>query len=231
VSADLIRLPTAKGDAVVRFGSRADGDVNADRVPVDELAQRWRALAGDRPVTWLDEVHGVGVVPVRSPGERAGTTGDAAITATPGAALGVWTGDCAPVMLVAREGVVAAVHAGWRGLEAGIVGNALGAMRSMGGRSISAVLGPCVHSECYEFGDPELTAMVARFGDAVRSTTASGRPALDLPAAVRESLAVHGIELDESVSVCTACDESYWSHRARSDTERQGSVVWIEPAW
>lgn len=114
------------------------------------------------------------------------------------------------------------VHAGWRGILAGVIPAALDAMRALGARDVHAVLGPCIHAECYEFGADELDAIAGRLGDRVRGTTSWGTPALDMPAAVRALLP----ELEDR-SVCTACSPNHWSHRARGDRERQAVVAWM----
>jgi YfiH family protein len=220
------------GPAEVVFTGRAEGDLgHAGRwVAVDEIdqdvAERRRAVL-DRPWSWLRQVHGNEVVVVDEPGARAGERGDALVTARPDAALAVLTADCAPLALVSTEGVVAAVHAGWRGLEAGVVEHAVAHMRDLGATDVDAALGPCIHSECYEFGEAELERMTARFGDGVRGTTSDGRPALDVPAAVRAALGRAGARLVYADDACTACSPGHFSHRARSEQERQAVVVWL----
>ena len=83
---------------------------------------------------------------VTEPGEHAGTHADAALTVTPGCTLAVMTADCAPVALLADE-AVGVVHAGWRGLLAGIVEQAVDAIRTLGaGPSLRAVIGPCIRA-------------------------------------------------------------------------------------
>lgn len=114
------------------------------------------------------------------------------------------------------------VHAGWRGLLAGVIPAAVDAMRALGAGDIEAHLGPCIRAECYEFDGPELDDLVARFGPSVRATTSWSTPALDVPAAVRA-------ELPEVVDdgVCTACSPDHWSFRAEGAVERQAVVAWI----
>lgn len=222
-----IRLPVDGGTATVRFTTRADGDLNADAVEPGVLADRWRRVAG-RPVTWLDEVHGSDVAVVGSPGDCAGVTADAAVTACADAALGIWVGDCAPVALVSTAGVVGAVHAGWRGLRAGVLARSVEALRAAGARDLTAVVGPSIHPECYEFGEADLAGLAAELGPAVRGATAWGTPALDVPAAVRGALTSLGVRVLDVEMPCTACDADYWSHRARGDLGRHGMVVWWE---
>ena len=210
--------------ARVRFTGRPEGDL---RPVLPATPARLAAIAG-RPVSWLRQVHGSRVVVVDGSRPVEGEEGDALVAASPGAALAVLTADCAPVALASPEGVVAAVHAGWAGLAAGVVGGAVGVMRDLGATSVEAALGPCIHAECYEFADVDLAPLVRAFGPGVRGTTGAGRPALDLPAAVRAALDAAGAGLVADDGSCTACaTDRYWSHRARRDVERQATVVWM----
>jgi copper oxidase (laccase) domain-containing protein len=146
---------------------------------------------------------------------------DAIVTTTPGLPIAVRVADCAPIALLA-DGVVGVVHAGWRGIVAGVIPAALDAMRSLGATDIHAVLGPCIHAECYEFAGPELDELVARFGPSVRGTTSWGTPALDVPAAVRAQLPDV-----EDRSVCTTCSTDHWSFRNDGAAERIAVVAWL----
>jgi YfiH family protein len=216
----------------VVFTSRAEGDlghggeyVHSVRSDVDA---RRRAVV-DLPWTWLRQVHGARVVRVTEPGGAAGQRADAAVTDRPGCALAVLTADCAPVALVAPEGVIAVAHAGWRGLASGVLERAVDAVRALGGGDVRAQLGPCIHAECYEFGAADLDHVAHALGDTVRATTAHGAPALDMPAAVRAALARAGIDAVDDVGVCTACSREHFSHRARREVARQALVVWRAP--
>jgi polyphenol oxidase len=214
--------------AHVRFSSAADGDFAVDQ-PADLLEARRQALV-PLPWTWLRQVHGNRVVVVDEPGARAGADADAAVTAVAGAALAIQTADCVPVALVADEGVVAAVHVGWRGLVAGVVEAAAAAVRRAGGGRLRAVIGPSIQPCCYEFGAADLDRVAARYGDGVRATTRSGRPALDMPAGVGSALAaIPDTEVRRAGPGCTGCGTPpMFSHRARGDTARQAMVVWLE---
>ena len=212
----------------VRFTGAADGDFAVGQ-PADVLAVRRRALV-PLPWTWLHQVHGDRVVVVDEPGARAGAYADAAVTTRVGAVLAIQTADCIPVALIADEGVVAAVHVGWRGLVAGVVERAAEAVRRSGGRRVRAVIGPSIHPCCYEFGAADLDRVAARYGDGVRATTRSGRRALDMPAAVASALAaMPDTEVVRAGLGCTGCGTpAMFSHRARGDTARQAMVVWLE---
>ncbi|MGO9028490.1 MAG: polyphenol oxidase family protein [Acidimicrobiales bacterium] len=184
---------------------------------------------GGRP-HWLDQVHGAAVRIVTGPPDTgvAPVPGDALVTADPSARLAVMTADCASIALGSEEGVFAAVHAGWRGLLAGVVEETAQTMRSLGASTISGALGPAIHPECYEFAAGELDVAASRLGDRVRGETSQGRPSFDLPAAVAVVLDRAGVRPVAGVDACTACSGRYFSHRARADTGRQALVVWSE---
>jgi hypothetical protein len=223
-----IAISTSGGTAHVRFTTRADGDMNADLVDGPSLTRRLRAFV-DLPWTVLDEVHGTRVVTVTEPGGGCGEIADGAVTAVANAVLGIWVGDCAPVAFVSTEGIIGAAHAGWRGLTDGVLEGTVAAMRSLGATRMRAVLGPCVHRECYEFGITDLDALAVRFGPGACGVTSWGSPAFDLPAAIAAVLDRLDVSLIPSHAPCTACDDDYWSHRARGEKGRHAMAVWIEP--
>jgi YfiH family protein len=216
--------------ASVAWTDRRHGDlaVDGDR---EALARR-RAAIVDVPWTWLRQVHGAAVATVDRPGAAAGVEADAAVTATTSAAVAAHTADCVPIGLVAVDGdpaAVGVVHAGWRGLAAGVVVEAARALRDLAGGSVEAVIGPCIHAECYEFGAADLADVVGRLGPRVAATTPTGAPALDLPAAAELALHEAGVGPVWPVSLCTSCDPSRYSHRARGDRGRNALVAWIDP--
>ncbi len=220
-----VELP---GGTRARFTGRAEGDLgHAGQYVTEvspEVAARRQAVL-DLPWTWLRQVHGDAVVVVDGPGHQAGARADAAVTSHAGCALAVLTADCAPVALASPEGVIGSVHAGWSGLAAGILERTLDAMRVLGATTVTAVLGPCIGAECYEFGEEDLERVADRLGPAVRSRTVDDRPALDLAAGVGAVLGRQGVVLDDR-SVCTACTPGYFSWRARRESQRQALVVW-----
>ena len=181
---------------------------------------------------WLDQVHGRDVVVVDrgdDPARRAGTAGDAAVTGRDDIALAVHSADCATVALWSTEGVIGVAHAGWKGLEAGVIGATAAAMAAAGATSIQAVTGPCIGPECYEFGATDLDRLADLLGSGVRGVTSTGAAALDLRAGVALALAAADVELVGASDLCTACAAGVlWSHRARAETGRQAMVTWIE---
>jgi polyphenol oxidase len=140
------------------------------------------------------------------------------------AVLAILTADCGPVALVA-PGVVAAVHAGWRGLAAGVIEAAVAEVRERSSGPVRAVVGPCIHPECYEFSPADLQPVVDRLGPEVAGTTAGGRPALDVPLAIRLALAGAGVDDVTDVDVCTACSPDHFSYRRDGRTGLQAMLV------
>ncbi len=196
-----------------------------DPANVDENRGRIGAALGGRgsdPAEWicLRQVHGARVYPSDVAGPTAGRAApeaDAAVSAESDAVLSVLTADCAPVALVA-PGVVGAVHAGWRGVLAGVLEAAVAEMRRRTDGPIAALLGPCIHPECYEFSAADLEPIAARLGPEVAGETAAGQLALDLPVAVALALSEAGVDDITDIGVCTACSPDHFSHR------RDGSV-------
>jgi len=219
-----VQLP---GGAQLRSGSRWSGDFSGQ--PVRGAWPGQERLA-PLPWTWLVQVHGSGVVVVEAPGARQGARGDAAVTTAAGAVLAVRTADCAPVALSSREGAIGVVHAGWRGVMRGVIAEAVDALRRLGATEVFAAIGPCVHPHAYRFAEVDLAEVEGAFGAGVRAVDSEGYPAVDLPALVGSALARAGASLVAASAVCTHCSPDHWSWRARRDSGRQATVVWLPPA-
>lgn len=151
---------------------------------------------------------------------------DAIVARDRGPVLTILTADCAPVGLASPEGIFGVVHAGWRGLDAGVVQAAVQAMRRLGARGVTAALGPCIRPECYAFSATELKALAKRHGHGLVGETADGEPALDIPAWVAASLADAGAVLDTDLGTCTGCSAGHYSHRVRSERGRQALIAY-----
>jgi YfiH family protein len=227
---------TPAGVILTHTTTRAEGDFAIDAEPA-ALAERRRRVA-DRPWVWVRQVHGAEVVVATREiaAEVAGIEADAMVTADPGLVLAIQTADCVPITFWSDEGIVGVAHAGWRGLEAGVVERTIEAMWALGAGVIQARTGPFIEAACYEFGSDDLDRLAARFGEEVRATTRDGRPGLDLfaltDAAVVDTVRpVWPVGLQRS-SGCTACDaERFFSHRARADTGRMATIVWRETSY
>ena len=215
-----LRRRVGNGVARIVVTEQADGD--------------WAAphSLDKRDVTFLRQVHGTELVRVSKPGDHFGTCADGAWTTMRGATLAVRTADCVPIALYGIRSdhfaAVAAVHAGWRGLLAGVIDNASDELRKHGFASQRAVVGPHICARHYEFGADDLRAVVSEFGSRVCGRTAWGTRSLDLSATVRVALERCGVAIDTELARCTATDVRYFSHRARAERGRTALLVSIE---
>jgi YfiH family protein len=208
--------------------------------PAAVLSNRARSLAaiGARPEAWTSgrQVHGAGVAGVGRAEAGAGSHSpettlaatDAVWTEEPGIVLAVLTADCVPVLLAdAARGRIAAVHAGWRGLVAGVIEAAAEAMGA--GASTTACLGPSIGPCCYEVGEDVAGAAAASLGNDVVRGGDGARLTLDLWRSARIALRRAGIGDVRPSALCTRCEpHRFYSHRA-GDVARQGLLAMIEP--
>ncbi len=225
------RLLSSGHLARVVMTEATDGDLavgGPDDATLRRMGVRRATLAGGR-WTFLHQVHGADVVEVTRPGEWSGSEADAAMTTRPDCVLAVRVADCVPIALIADGGGVAAVHAGWRGLRAGVVETAAQHLRRRVPGTMGAVIGTCIGPCCYEFGEADLGWFTARHGDEVGATTKDGRPALDLRAVATDILVAAGIDIFDTDPTCTSCDGRHWSHRADGTSCRQALITWMEP--
>jgi YfiH family protein len=183
---------------------------------------------GDRSRCWVHQVHGAAVIPIHR-GEiyESGVKADAMVSDDPSRILSVRVADCVPVLLSSDDGrVVAAVHAGWRGVIAGIVPKAA---RLIGG-SIVAAIGPSIGFDAFEVG-PEVLAEFKRVcGDrAPMRRRDDGKGHVDLRAAIRLQLLELGVpsgHIDIS-DRCTFRDaDEFFSHRRdKGVTGRMAALI------
>jgi polyphenol oxidase len=146
---------------------------------------------------------------------------DGHATSVPGVAALVLTADCLPVA-VAAPGAVAMLHAGWRGLAAGVLQEGVAALRELGAEGpVVAAIGPGAGGCCYEVGDE----VRAAFADVPEAR--DGRR-IDLKRIARDRLREAGVAEVHDAGVCTLCDERFFSHRReRGVTGRQAGVAWL----
>ncbi len=172
------------------------------------------------------QVHGAVVTRALAPTADGGEplAADGQAVATPGIGALVLTADCLPIA-IAGEGAVAMVHAGWRGLSAGVVREGVEAVRQLGARGpLAAAIGPGAGPCCYEVGEA-VHAMFADRGEAVRR----GHN-LDLKAIARMELERAGVAVLHDAELCTICSEPslFFSHRRdHGVTGRQAGVAWL----
>lgn len=199
-----VELPWAH----VVFTDRAQGDVRE--------AARHRALEelAGRPIVRGEQVHGAVVARV---GDSANGTqpADGQATALTDRAVMVQVADCLPIAVAGAE-AVAMLHAGWRGLAAGVLEEGVRALRELGVRGpLAAVIGPGARGCCYAVGDE------------VRAALGVDGARVDLPTVAARRLAAVGVDPIEDVGRCTICDERFFSFRREGEAAgRQAGMAW-----
>ena len=171
---------------------------------------------------WLRQVHAATVREARA-GDCG--EGDALLVGRTGLAAIVAVADCVPVLLAGARGL-AAVHAGWRGLVAGVLPAALARLGRIDAAWIGPAIGPC----CYEVSAEVAAAVVTASAPAVRRPGWRGRPHLDLAAAAAAQLAAAGVGSATILRHCTRC-RGEWLESHRRDGGRAGrnlAAVWRE---
>ena len=213
--------------------------VGDDAQAVAENRRRFVALTGAQPL-WLQQVHGCAVVHA-SAALTAGEppAADAAWTDEPGVACIVQVADCMPVLLAAPGGrAVAAAHAGWRGLAAGVVEAALAALCAAARcepAQVAAWLGPCIGPRRFEVGADVLQAFGQAPGNAdpqrfVASAPSAGAPRwlAHLPKLASDRLARAGVQHISGGNWCTVEQRSrFFSYRRDGITGRLAAAIWI----
>ena len=203
---------------------------------------------------WLTQVHGVAVLDAArvdgtpaKPG-AAGAAGDAALKLAPeadasfsaarGVVCAILTADCLPVLFCDSAGtVVAAAHAGWRGLAGGVLSRTVAAMRDAGAGDILAWLGPAIGPQRFEVGSDVLAAfqhLASGPGNAERLARAflpvpgqAGKYLADIYALARLSLLRDGVSQVSGGEACTVTQaQDFYSFRRDGVTGRQASLIW-----
>lgn len=184
--------------------------------------QLWRKLAGVRHIQWLQQVHGTEVV--RACSNRVTLEADGCYSDEQGMACAVLTADCLPILLASADGQrVAAVHAGWRGLAAGIVAQAMAHFdRHI---PVWAYLGVAIGSNAFEVG-PEVKAAFAQAPSACFRIGQGDRYYADLYALARWQLLRCGVTQVYGGDQCSVSDDRYYSYRRLSVTGRMASLIW-----
>ena len=180
--------------------------------------------------------HGTEVAFVHDVGDPDAAHADAVVSTLAGVPVGVMTADCVPVLMAMDGGrVVAAVHAGWRGIAAGVVPSAFEAMTrsAVGWRRVTAVIGPHIGACCYEVDSPVIERLRVRFArllDSVLTPVSLEHSMLDLGALVRLELIRAGVRAADVGSfpdACTCCDATRF-HSHRRDGAGAGRLLhWI----
>lgn len=215
--------------ASLNLGDHVGDDPDAVATNRRQLA---RALGLPAAPFWLRQVHGTAVV-------RAGDGADephadASIASAPGAVCAVLTADCLPVLFCDEEGRhVAAAHAGWRGLAAGVLEATVAALGASGAapQALLAWIGPAIGPAAYEVGDDVRSALVAAHPQSGVHFAANprGRWQGDLAGLARDRLASAGVTRVSGGTLCTHADAArFFSHRRDGTSGRQATLIWLE---
>jgi hypothetical protein len=206
----------------------ADHVGDAPEAVAANRARLQQELALPAPPVWLQQVHGITIVDA---GTVSGTPqADAAFASRPGVVCSVLTADCLPLLLCDRAGErVAAVHAGWRGLAAGVIEQAVMAL-GLPGDSLLAWLGPAISAVAYQVGDEVRDAFVRHDQRAAAAFTAAagGGWHADLYGLARQRLAVCGVTRSYGGGQCSYGEPArFFSYRRDGRCGRMASLIWL----
>ena len=211
------------------------GDHVADGLSrVQENRRRLSELLPSDPI-WMEQVHGTCVVDVTNLDTDPMPQADGLLTATPAQVLAVLTADCLPVVLADDAGqVLAVVHAGWRGLAAGVLQNAVSAMKKKvdGLGPWRAWIGPCISGPAFQVGHEVRAAFISSrpaLERAFKPDTLPHKWRCDLPAIARHLLLDLGACEVRSSGLCTVADGAgrFFSYRRDGQTGRIATVAWL----
>jgi YfiH family protein len=185
------------------------------------------------PPRWLQQVHGHTVVPHDGQASLAAGSvpADAQWSNTRGAVCAVLTADCLPVLFCDRRGTeVAAAHAGWRGLAAGVLENTVAAMSSPASELL-AWMGPAIGPAVYQVGAEVKDAFRQQQAEGAAAFVADGdRWLFDLYAMARHRLLHAGVGHVSGGGFCTFSEpQRFFSYRRDKVTGRMASLVWLRP--
>lgn len=228
--------PPPWGAGPARVGGMNLGLGSGDQ-PGRVLANRARlALALPGQPAWLTQVHGAVVVDADA-AHDATPTADASTARAAGVVCAVLVADCLPVLLADAQGRgVAAAHAGWRGLAAGVLQATVTRLRQRlddPAAEVVAWIGPAIGPARFEVGAEVREAMHAQLpqaGCAFVATGAPGKFLADLPQLARQALAQAGVTQVTGGQWCTASDaDRFFSYRRDGQTGRHAALVWRMP--
>jgi YfiH family protein len=229
-----IDLPGARAVFTTRLGGVSSGPyatLNLGRLTADDpdAVRRNRDLVQERfgiGFAYARQVHGARVMRAPEPhdGRVEVEEADGLLTTTAGVAPMVLTADCMPIALAAGD-AIAMLHAGWRGLLAGVIAEGVSAVQELAGTNgrVTAAIGPCARACCYEVGEE----VHAAFRALPAATPDGGH--LDMAAIASHQLGQAGVQIAHDCGLCTICSEDppFFSHRRdRGLTGRQAGIAW-----
>lgn len=180
-------------------------------------------------LAWLTQVHGTRIVEAHA--QAVPEEADAVWTRRSGLACAVLTADCLPVLMARQDGeAVIAVHAGWRGLQAGILEQAAQRL-APAGEPLDIWVGPGICRHCYQVGEDVFRAFVTDDPEAETGfdDDGPGHWRCDLPALAALRLGRIGQPVVQQSGLCTVCDnDRFYSHRHEARTGRFATLIWLK---
>jgi hypothetical protein len=221
----------------LNLGISRDSQLKDARENILENYRRLATATGcdGRERCWVSQVHGADVREALAGQDfESGACADAVVCDDPRRVISVKYADCVPILLASPHGrVVAAVHAGWRGVVAGVLPSAisrLSALARCAPGDLVAAVGPCISFDAFEVGPEVLAAFEGLFGpDAPLRRLDSGKGRVDLREAVRRQLMSAGLppdQIDPTVLCTIAHPAEFYSHRRDGvSTGRMAAVI------
>jgi YfiH family protein len=180
---------------------------------------------------WMAQVHGTAVCDLDAIGDLDVATADAAVTGKPGTVGVVLTADCMPLFVADRGGTrVGVAHAGWRGMAAGVIENAVSSL-GVDPREVIAWMGPAIGPTAFEVGPEVREAFVAADPGAhvAFAPHVAGKFMADLYALARQRLALAGVREVHGGGFCTYREtRRFFSYRRVPESGRMGAFIWME---
>jgi YfiH family protein len=180
---------------------------------------------------WLEQVHGIDMLSLDELDANAVPRADGSYTRSQNRVCAVLTADCLPLLICNREGSeVAAVHAGWRGLAAGVLESALQCFQA-DSQDLLVWLGPAIGAQAFEVGEEVLQAFEQRDPHAGQAFIAGqeNKYLADIYQLARQRLQRSGVSAVYGGGHCTFTESSrFYSYRRAANTGRMASLIWIE---
>lgn len=222
----------AFGDAAGAGGMNLATHVGDDTEQVLQNRARLNAVL-PQPVIFPSQVHGNMVMHVDQ--LQPDSVCDAVFADRAGLVCGIQTADCLPVLFAALDApVVAAAHAGWRGLAGGVLQNTVAAMRQVGAGQICAWLGPAIGAQQFEVGQDVFDQFVAQHPLAANcfkqiKLQPQVKYLADIYALARLVLQQADVQQVSGGDYCTVTDSSrFYSYRRDRQTGRMASLIWLQ---
>lgn len=217
------------GVSVVPYDSlNLGGHVGDDRLKVAANRQLLNPYVPTEPL-WLNQVHGIAVVDAAM--ASCLPDADASFARVSGAVCATMTADCLPVLLCDEAGtVVAAAHAGWRGLCDGVIEATVATMQTPP-KNLMAWLGPAIGPNAFEVGTEVRAAFISHVGEAELAfrSAADDKWLGDIYLLAKQRLHKLGVERIYGGGLCTYTDQArFFSFRRDGATGRMASMIWLD---